>query len=418
MLIIYRFLINLIFLLSPLILIFRLLKKKEDVRRFKEKFCIFSKKRNSGKLLWFHGASVGEIQSITPLIEKLEKNKRIKTILITSNTLSSSKIFQKLKLKKTIHQFFPIDTNFLIKKFLNYWKPSAAFFVDSEIWPNTIYNLDKNKIPIILINGRITKSSFEKWKKLPSFSRDIFDKINLCFPSSKQSEKYLKQLGVKRIKFIGNLKFSQSENEKLSKSNNEIENFIKNKKTWCASSTHNTEELICGIVHKNLKKKYKNLLTFIIPRHIERTDAIIKELNDINLITHTHEPKKKIPKNTDIYIVNSYGKTKSFYNICKNIFLGGSLIKHGGQNPLEATRYGCNILYGPNVDNFKEIYKFLDKLKISNKVNNHHQLSYRLNKMFLKKQSFKKKQYRLNSIGDKILNTTYEQVNLFLKNEI
>ena len=418
MLIIYRFLINLIFLLSPLILIFRLLKKKEDVRRFKEKFCIFSKNKNSGKLLWFHGASVGEIQSITPLIEKLEKNKKIKTILITSNTLSSSKIFQKLKLKKTIHQFFPIDTNFLIKKFLNYWKPSAAFFVDSEIWPNTIYNLDKNKIPIILINGRITKSSFEKWKKLPSFSRDIFDKINLCFPSSKQSEKYLKQLGVKRIKFIGNLKFSQSENEKLSKSNNEIENFIKNKKTWCASSTHNTEELICGLVHKNLKKKYKNLLTFIIPRHIERTDAIIKELNDINLITHTHEPKKKIPKNTDIYIVNSYGKTKSFYNICKNIFLGGSLIKHGGQNPLEATRYGCNILYGPNVDNFKEIYKFLDKLKISNKVNNHHQLSYRLNKMFLKKQSSKKKQYRLNSIGDKILNTTYEQVNLFLKNEI
>ena len=136
------------------------------------------------------------------------------------------------------------------------------------------------------------------------------------------------------------------------------------------------------------------------------------------MITHTHEPKKKIPKNTDIYIVNSYGKTKSFYNICNNIFLGGSLIKHGGQNPLEATRYGCNILYGPNVDNFKEIYKFLDKLKISNKVNNQHQLSFRLNKMFLKKQSSKKKQYRLNSIGDKILNTTYEQINLFLKNEI
>ena len=119
MLIIYRFLINLIFLLSPLILIFRLLKKKDDVRRFKENFCIFPKKRNSGKLLWFHGASVGEIQSITPLIEKLEKNKKIKTILITSNTLSSSKIFQKLKLKKTIHQFFPIDTNFFVKNFLN-----------------------------------------------------------------------------------------------------------------------------------------------------------------------------------------------------------------------------------------------------------------------------------------------------------
>ena len=411
MLIIYRFLINLIFLLSPLILILRLFKKKEDVRRFKEKFCIFSKNKNSGKLLWFHGASVGEIQSITPLIEKLEKNKKIKTILITSNTLSSSKIFQKLKLKKTIHQFFPIDTNFFVKNFLNYWKPSAAFFVDSEIWPNTIYNLDKNKIPIILINGRITKSSFEKWKKLPSFSRDIFDKINLCFPSSKQSEKYLKQLGVKRIKFIGNLKFSQSENEKLSKSNNEIENFIKNKKTWCASSTHNTEELLCGLVHKNLKKKYKNLLTFIIPRHIERTEAIIKKLNDINLITHTHEPKKKIPKNTDIYIVNSYGKTKSFYNICKNIFLGGSLIKHGGQNPLEATRYGCNILHGPNVSNFKEIYRFLNKKNLSRKITNQVQLISCIIKYFNSKNNSKKIIKDLHLIRIDILNKTYKEIN-------
>ena len=418
MLIIYRFLINLIFLLSPIILIFRLLKKKEDLKRFKEKFCLFSKKRKGGKLLWFHGASVGEIQSVVPLIEKLEKNKSINTILITSNTLSSSKIFQKFKFKKTIHQFFPIDTNLLVKKFLNYWNPSAAFFVDSEIWPNMIYNLNKNKIPIILMNGRITKNSFSKWEKLSYFAKDIFSKINLCFPSSKQSAKYLKKLGVKRIKYIGNLKFSQSEYEKISSNTSEIKKFINRKKTWCASSTHKTEELLCGLVHKHLKKKHNNLLTFIIPRHIERTESIIKELNNLNLITHTHEPRKKIPKNTDIYIVNSYGKTKAFYNICKNIFLGGSLIKHGGQNPLEATRYGCNILYGPNVDNFKEIYKFLDRLKISNKVKNYHQLGYRLNKLLFRKQSSKKIQHKLDSIGNKILNTTYKQVNLFLKDEI
>jgi len=418
MLQIYRFLINFIFLLSPIILIFRLIKNKEDIKRFKEKFCFFSKKRNHGKLLWFHGASVGEIQSIIPLIEKFEKHKEIKQILITSNTLSSSKIFKKFQLKKTIHQFFPIDTNHLSKKFLNYWKPSAAFFIDSEIWPNTITNLSKNKIPIILINGRITENSFNKWQKLSVSSYEIFKKINLCFPSSKQTEGYLKKLGVKNIKFFGNLKFSQSENEKLLDKDSEIKKFIANKKTWCASSTHETEELISGLVHKKLKKKYKNLLTFIIPRHVERTDSIIKELNSINLVTHTHEPKRKIPKNTDIYIVNSYGKTKSFYYICKNIFLGGSLINHGGQNPLEATRYGCNVLYGPNVNNFKEIYKFLDKLKISNKINNNNQLSYKLDKLLSKKQNSKKIQYKLNSIGDKILNNTYKQINLFFNNEI
>ena len=418
MLFLYRFLINIIFILAPIILIYRLIKKKEHPVRFKEKLCFFSKKRGKGKLLWFHGASVGEIQSIIPLIEKLEKNKEIKKILITSNTLSSSKIFQKFKLKKTVHQFFPIDTNYLTKKFLNYWEPSVAFFVDSEIWPNTITNLSKKKIPIILINGRITENSFNKWKKLTFFSSEIFSKINLCLPSSNQSKKYLKKLGVKKIKLIGNLKFSQSENEKLLDHNKEIKKFITNKKIWCASSTHKTEELLCGIVHKKLKKKHKNLLTVIIPRHVERTDSIIKELKNIKLITHTHEPKKKIQKNTDIYVVNSYGKTKSFYNIIKNIFLGGSLIKHGGQNPLEATRYGCNILHGPNVDNFKEIYSLLGNLKISNKVSNYSQLSNELDKLFLKKQSSKKIQYKLNSIGNKILNNTYKNINVFIKNEI
>ena len=418
MLIIYRFLINLILLTSPIILIYRFLKKKEDIKRFKEKFCLFSKKRGSGKLLWFHGASVGEINSVIPLIEKFEKKKEIKKILITSNTLSSSKIFQKIKFKKTIHQFFPIDTNFFIKNFLNYWKPSAAFFIDSEIWPNTITNLKRNNIPIILVNGRITKKSFNKWKKISYLSNDLFSKINLCFPSSKQSEKYLKQLGVKKIKFIGNIKFSQSINEKLLSSNINIKKFISFKKTWCASSTHKTEELLCGAVHKKLKKKHKNLLTFIIPRHIERTETIIKELSKINLKVHTHEPVRKIPRDTDIYIVNSYGKTKSFYSICKNIFLGGSLIEHGGQNPLEATRYGCNILYGPNVNNFKEIYSFLDKLKISDKVNNASQLTNKLNKLLSNKQNPKKIKNKLNLIGERTLNATYKQIDLFLKNEV
>ena len=163
MLSVYRILINLIFISSPIIFIFRLLKKKESIYRFKEKYCFFSKEKKNGKLIWFHGASVGELQSIIPLIEKLENDVKIKQILVTSNTLSSSKIIQKYRFKKLVHQFFPIDTNFLTENFIEYWKPSVAFFVDSEIWPNTICNLNKKKIPIILLNGRITKRSFKKW---------------------------------------------------------------------------------------------------------------------------------------------------------------------------------------------------------------------------------------------------------------
>ena len=411
MLIIYRILINLIILLSPLIIIYRLINKKEDPKRFKEKFCFFSKIKKSGKLIWFHGASVGEILSVLPILEKLEKDKNIKQILVTSNTVSSSTIIKKLKYKKVIHQFFPIDNNLLTKKFLNYWRPSSAFFIDSEIWPNMIYNLKKKKIPITLLNARITKKTFLRWMILKNFSENIFNKIENCFSSNKETVKYLKKLGAQNIKFIGNLKFSQSET-KIKDLNKDLKKFINSKKTWCASSTHNTEERFCGIVHKKLKKKYKNFLTIIIPRHIDRVDNIKEELQKLNLNVHLHEPTNKINKKTDIYIVNSFGKTKSFYNNCRNVFLGGSLINHGGQNPLEATRYGCNILHGPNVHNFRDIYYLLKKNKMSNQVSSYNNTVKILNKLLTKKNYSKKKQQKLKKIGKIILNKTYKEMTI------
>ena len=141
---IYNLLLYLILLLSPFIIIYRLIIKKEDLNRFKEKFCFFSHKKPKNKnVIWFHGSSVGEINSIIPLIEKLERNENIDTILITSSTLSSSKVLSKFKFKKIIHQFFPIDTNYFTKKFLDYWNPKLVFFIESEIWPNMMINIKK-----------------------------------------------------------------------------------------------------------------------------------------------------------------------------------------------------------------------------------------------------------------------------------
>ncbi len=417
MIIIYRFLINFILILSPIILFFRILKKKEDIFRFKEKFCFFTKKRGKGKILWFHGASVGEFQSIVPLIEKIEKKKEISKILVTTNTLSSSLLIKKFKFKKVIHQFFPIDTSFHSKKFLNYWKPSVAFFIDSEIWPNTIINLEKNNIPIVILNGRITRKTFKRWNYFPKFSKFIFNKINFCLTSSIISKKYFKKLGVKNLKYLGNLKFSQSENEKITKFNR-LSKIITKKKIWCASSTHYNEELFCGLVHKQLKKKYKNILTIIIPRHVERTPAIMSELSKLDLNICTHESKNKVHNNVDIYIIDSYGKTKSVYNFCKSVFLGGSLINHGGQNPLEATRYGCKVLHGPFIENFKEIYDYLEKLKLSSKINNPSELSSKLENLFLKKNNSKLIQNKLGKIGDKILIKTYKEISTLVKNEL
>ena len=413
MLFTYRILINLILILSPLIILFRLLKKKEDFKRFKEKLGFFSKNRSKGKLIWFHGASVGEFQSIVPLLEKLEKSKKISQILITSNTLSSSKLISKIKLKKISHQFFPIDNNLVIKKFINNWKPSLALFIDSEVWPNTLINLNKEKIPTILINARITRKSYNKWIKLKNFSKTIFDKFDLCLSSNKETVSFLKKLGAKNIKYFGNLKYSQSENEKIEIDSQTIK-FISRKTAWCASSTHNSEEKFVGLIHNKLKKKYKNLLTVIIPRHIDRKEEIKEQLSNLGLKVHVHEPKTRINQDTDIYLVNSFGKTKSFYSLIKNIFLGGSLVEHGGQNPLEAVRFNCNILHGPNVSNFNEIYKFLYNQKISKKVINLNQTINILDKLFNSKKSQKNIKDKINKIGQKILKKNIDEINLIL----
>lgn len=415
MLVIYRILINFIFFVSPIIIIFRLIKKKEDFYRFKEKFCRFTKNRKSGKIIWIHGASVGEFQSIVPLIEKYEKKADIAQILITSNTLSSSKVISKYRFKKVIHQFFPIDTNYHTKKFLKYWKPSLSMFIDSEIWPNMLFNLNKKKIPIILINARLTHRSFKRWSRFKKFSMQVFRNFNLCICSNLKTKKYLKKLGVKNIKYFGNLKFSQSESDQI-EINDNIKKFIKKRKVWCASSTHNTEESFIGLIHKKLKTKYNNLLTIIIPRHINRIYEIENHLKRLGLKTHLHEPNKKISDDTDIYLVNAYGQTKSFFSISKNVFLGGSLINHGGQNPLEAARYGCNILHGPNVSNFDEIYKFLNSQKISFKVQKQSGMLKILNKLLSsKKDNQKNTKNKIFLKGKKILELSFKELSYYLE---
>ena len=406
---IYKVLINIVFLFSPLIILIRLIKRKENIKRFVEKFGFFTKKRVSGKLIWFHGASVGEIQSIIPLIERLEKDRKINQILITSNTLSSSIIINKLNLRKTIHQFFPIDCNFISSKFLDYWKPSKVFFVDSEIWPNTINNLFKKNIPIILLNGRITKKTFNRWMKFSNFSKFVFSKFNFCLSANKESKKFLKKLGANNVKFFGNLKFSQSENQSVKVDKN-LKKFLLKRNSWCASSTHYNEEKFCGLAHLKLKKKYKSLLTIIIPRHVDRVDQIKADLNKLNLNVHLDHPRNKIKPNTDIYLINSYGKTKSIFKICKNVFLGGSLINHGGQNPLEAARYGCCVFHGPHISNFKEIYEHLQKKKISFKVKNQNHLTNLLQKKLDKKNFSKKSMKNLSLEGIKILNKIFNEI--------
>ena len=359
----YNILTNLAIIISPIIIIYRILKGKEDLKRVGEKFSIYSQKKNNKKV-WIHAASVGELMSIIPIIRKLEKNKKIKNILLSTSTTSSAKIFNKLKLKKTCHVYFPLDNNYIVKRFINYWQPELAIFIDSEIWPNMFNNLRIKNIPIIIMNARITQRSFNRWQIFPKFSKQVFGKISLALPQNLETLKYLKLFKVKDIRIAGNLKYyGQKNNHAHSKKL--LKNKFKNFKVWCAASTHYNEEILIGNLHKKLKKKERKLITIIIPRHISRTNEIKEALNKLDLNCILHSSNQKIQKNTDIYLVDSYGESSRFYNLTNVSFVGGSIIKHGGQNPLEPARLGNYIVSGPNIKNFKEIYAFLNNLKMS-----------------------------------------------------
>tara|TARA_B100000787_G_scaffold163629_1_gene145472 strand:+ start:2598 stop:3860 length:1263 start_codon:yes stop_codon:yes gene_type:complete len=412
----YQILIIIIIIFSPIIILIRLFKKKEHPIRFKEKFSIQSKKRSKGNLIWFHGASVGEILSIIPLVKKLEKNKEIKTILITSSTISSAIVYKQYKSKKTVHQFFPIDSYLFTNKFLKYWQPSIAIFIDSEIWPNMYLNIKKKNIPLLLLNARITKKSFERWSTFKRFSKSIFNKIDIAYPQNKETLNYLKRLNVSKIRKIGNLKFSENQKNNLIQVDKLLIKKTKNRKVWCASSTHAGEEIICGKIHIHLKKKYPNLLTIIIPRHIRRTNEIKNNLNAVGLNVTLRSLGTKIERDTDIYLVDTYGETKKIYKTCKTVFLGGSLVKHGGQNPIEAARLGSTIIHGPFVNNFKEVYKFLNDNGIAIQANNMKNLTQLISNS-IKKININTKYQKINKIGIKILNETTKEINRVLKND-
>ncbi len=413
MLYIYRLAINLIFLISPIIIIYRIFKKKEDPKRFLEKIGKFKKSVNND-LIWFHGSSVGEVLSVIPLIEKLEKRKNIKKILITSNTLSSAKILKKIKLKKTFHQFFPLDTNFLVEKFLNHWKPKVVFFIDSEIWPNMVFKIKEKNIPLVLLNARITKNSFQKWNIINSFSKKIFNKFDLCLSQNDITSNYLKILGSKNIKKIGNLKFSESSSDLKYNSNSKIKKLLKKKKIiFTAISTHSGEELLCAKVHVNLKKKYRNIISIIIPRHIHRAQEIKDELNQIGLNVYLHSSNKHFRNDTDIYLVDTFGETKSFLKLSKIAFMGKSIYGYGGQNPIEAARLGNRIIHGPNIENFVEVYKFLEKRGISTKIKSYKDLENLVIKFNKKKNYSNQIIKKLAYTGNQILLNNEKEINKY-----
>ena len=419
----YKFFTYLFLPFAPTYLFLRKLRKKEHPTRYKEKVSQIKISRDQGFLIWLHVASVGEAMSILPLIENFEKEKKIDKILITTITLSSSKVLEKKynQSKKVIHQFLPLDISKFVNKFLQHWSPNLCIFIDSEIWPNLIFHIKERKIPLLLVNARITKKSFDRWRLIKSYAKKIFEKFDLCIASNSESEKHLKILGSKNIKNYGNLKFAKLKSSNNYKLDEDLFLKIKNRKIWCAASTHPSEELFCAQTHLVIKEKYKNILTIIIPRHINRIAKITDEIKKLNLKVLVYNNFREMDDDVDILLINTYGEALKFYEISKCVFLGKSLVeslkKDSGQNPIEPARLGCKIFHGPNVSNFDEVYKFLKSLGISNEVF----LPNEFGQVLIKELKDKKEKNplilkKIEDYGVSALNNVLREIKIYINN--
>ncbi len=414
-----RFLYSLLLILTyipySIAILIRIFFKKEHKSKFKEKLFFNKIERPSGFIFWFHVASLGEFNSILPIVDYyIQKDEKYK-FLITTVTLSSYNELKKKygKNKRIFHQFLPYDLNLFTNYFLNSWKPDIVSFVDSEIWPNFIFNIKKRNIPIVLLNARITKKTFKRWLFLKKFSKTLFGLFSICIASSKESQEYLSLLQAKKIKYYGNIKFCSASQDDVKIDEEQFQN-IKNKKIWCAISTHNDEEIFCSKVQEILNRSEKNSMCIIIPRHVHRNKGIFSKLSKMGFKLQIKNENDKIDKAAEIVLINYYGAVNTFLRKIKNVFIGKSLVKKlikvGGQNPIEAAKMGCYIFHGPYVYNFAEIYRDLKNKEFSEEINYPEELANKLlinfgnDKKLLDREKIKELEIYSNSIFKNTIN--------------
>ena len=422
MVLIYKLLSNLLYPIIVVIIYIRKILKKEDPFRYKEKIFYnhFKVERITGsKLIWFHAASVGELKSIIPILYGLNEINPKLQFLITTVTVSSAEVAKEelKKLNNISHRYLPVDSDFLIKKFISLWSPDKIFLVDSEIWPNLILASKKSNIPISLINARITKKTFQRWILIHKFAEKIFNSFDLCLSSNYETKDYLEKLKAKNIFFLGNIKLITNNNYQFIDQPNE--KILSEKRFWFALSTHDSEEKLCLDVHLKLKDIYKGLITIIAPRHIQRISNIKKICMDLDLSFQVLDKNGLILENKEIILINFYGNLPIFLKHSKSVFVGKSTIKElesvGGQNPIEAAKLGCKIYHGPFVYNFREIYEILDKNKISKQINSSTEMAQNLQND-LKETKKREHEFisKLNDIGQKTLKDTLQKINNFI----
>ncbi|PLW75045.1 3-deoxy-D-manno-octulosonic acid transferase [Cohaesibacter celericrescens] len=344
--------------IAPLFLALRSTRGKEIAARRSERYGKTAQVRPSGPLVWVHASSVGETNAVLPLIEQIVETGS--NVLLTTTTVTSSQVANSRLPKGAFHQFVPLDTPPFVNRFIDYWRPDLALFVESELWPNIMTELNRRDIPLIVVNGRMSERSFERWSKFPFAVRQMFGNVPLCLAQAEEDRARYAQLGVEQVEVTGNLKFDVPPPTADEQELQVMRTAIGDRPVWIAASTHPGEERLLAQAHRRMAARLPNLLTIIVPRHPERGEEIAKELNGFVRQVQRRSAGPGLDADTNILLGDTLGELGLFYRLSRIAFVGGSLVSHGGQNPIEPARLGCAILHGPHTHNFKDIYEALD----------------------------------------------------------
>jgi len=355
---IYNIIVYLILPLTIIKLIYRGIKNKDYLRCWAERFAIYPRNGKSiwdkRKTLWIHCVSVGETKAIFKLLEELQKKYPQAHFLITNGTPTGKKVM--LPQNKNIHRsYLPYDANTLVKKFLNFYKPTVGILLEKEIWPNFITQCNHRKIPLLLINGRLSNKSVTKYLRFKKFYAPLLNKLaKICVQNISDKQNFEK-LTSHKVHVMGNLKFDQTPPKDTKKKAKIIKNnlMINDQVVIVAGSTREGEEGI--IIDQILAMNMKDITLILIPRHPERFLKVEHILKSKNL-KYVKRSKGSLLKSTPNFILgDSMGEMYMYYELANIVILGGSFFDYGSQNPIEAIKMKKPTILGPSIFNFKDI---------------------------------------------------------------
>ena len=357
----YRLATQLAAPVAPLLLAWRTRRGKEEPERRGERFGTANVPRPPGFLVWFHAASVGEVNAALPVIDAIAKARPEIRILLTTATVTSARLARVRLPEGAIHQFVPLDRQSYLKRFLDHWHPNLCVLVESEIWPNLVLETKARDIPLLLINGRMSVSSFKAWRRRPGMSRPIFSAFDLVLAQNAVLAERFAQLGAVDARDAGNLKADAPPPPVDAAGKATLAAAMSGRPVWLAASTHPGEDEIVAAAHGMIKKALPDLLTIIAPRHPERGSAIAEMLRAQGLSVAQRSSGELPDSETDIYVADTIGELGLLYALAPVALIGGSLVRHGGQNPVEAIKLGAAVLTGPHWHNFRGSYSELLK---------------------------------------------------------